>query len=163
MNRQRPIDKVSPHRVLESYLLQHNMRRTPERYAILDRILELPHHFNIDTVCSIMNENSYRVSRATVYNTIQLLVDAGILRCHRFNGRQSRYEVIVDTPQPNHLHLICRVCGSVKEVNTPEMSKLIDGSRFRSFAAEYYSLYIYGVCSACRRRARRELNKPGKT
>ena len=61
---------------LSQYLEAKKLRKTPERYAILDKIYATSEHFDVDLLYEMMSESEYRVSRATVYNTIDLLVDA---------------------------------------------------------------------------------------
>lgn len=69
---------------LSQYLEAKKLRKTPERYAILDKIYATSEHFDVDLLYEMMSESEYRVSRATVYNTIDLLVDAGLVRKHQF-------------------------------------------------------------------------------
>lgn len=156
MTEQKNIDRPAASEILEKFLKDRKMRRTPERFAILDMALGMPRHFFIDTLCECLERGAYHVSRATVYNTVQILVEAGILRRHQFAGQQSRFEVLVNAPQPNHLHLICLNCGKVKEVKDIEMAQKLDGMKFRGFAAQYFTLYVYGTCSACKKLLRKK-------
>ena len=119
------------------YMENHKMRKTPERFAILDMAMSFGEHFSADLLYRRMEEEAYHVSRATIYNTLDLLTDCGILRRHQFGSNQSQYECMAETL--NHHHLICTECYS-------------------SFTASYYVLYIYGVCNACARRVKRKLN-----
>ena len=85
---------------LSQYLEAKKLRKTPERYAILDKIYATSEHFDVDLLYEMMSESEYRVSRATVYNTIDLLVDAGLVRKHQFGNHPAQYE---KSPSP-HLH-----------------------------------------------------------
>jgi Fur family ferric uptake transcriptional regulator len=66
-------------KVLNNYLEENNCRKTPERYAILEQICSTEEPFNIKDLYDIM-KNSYRVSQATIYNTVRILLECGIIR-----------------------------------------------------------------------------------
>lgn len=133
--------------VLTVYLKLHKMRQTNERYAILEKIVDIGGHFDIDSIySSIVKE--YHVSRTTLYNTIELLCDCNILRKHYLNENQATY----DLADSKHLHLICIKCGAVKEVYDSKISDYISNQKFRGFYPIYSSTYIHGVCSKCKRK-----------
>jgi Fur family ferric uptake transcriptional regulator len=64
--------------VLKQYLQDKSYRNTPERYAILEEIYNMDHHFNVDDLYLIMINKKYHVSKATIYNTIEIFLDAGL-------------------------------------------------------------------------------------
>lgn len=138
------------------YMETQNMRKTPERFAILEMAMSFGEHFSADELYRRMEEDSYHVSRATIYNTLDLLTDCGILRRHQFGSNQSQYECMAETL--NHHHLICTECGKIKEIKDTELIKYMNTKRYPAFTASYYVLYIYGVCNACARRAKRKMN-----
>ena len=70
--------------VLKQYLQDKSYRNTPERYAILEEIYNMDHHFNVDDLYLIMINKKYHVSKATIYNTIEIFLDAGLIRKHQF-------------------------------------------------------------------------------
>jgi Fur family ferric uptake transcriptional regulator len=140
------------HGALADYLSAKNMRQTPERFAILDKVCEFPHHFGIDELYSAIEADGYHVSRATIYNTIELLTDAEIVRCHHFTPETTQYEL---AESANHLHLICSQCGKIKEVKDSQITSLIKSKNFSAFHASHFQLYIHGICTACIRRNRR--------
>lgn len=136
------------------YMVQRKLRKTPERYAILEKVLEMtPAHFHIDRLYEALEEDGYHVSRATVYNTMELLVDAHLVRRHTFGNQTAQYEKITG-PSSNHHHLVCMGCGKVKEVKDPELDAHLTTLRFGAFHPIYADLYIYGLCSRCARRRR---------
>ena len=136
------------------YLVTRKLRKTPERYAILDKVLDITQHFYIDALCNALEEDSYHVSRATVYNTMELLSDCGIVRCHHFPGQPAQYERVAGIT--NHLHVICTQCGKVKEVKDPELVKLLNTRRYSTFHTSYITLYVYGLCSSCVKKNRKK-------
>ena len=138
-------------RKFSEYLDAHGMRKTTERYAILQRILDINGHFTIDELQQMIDNEGFRVSRSTVYNTVELLMDAKMLRRHVFEGMQAQYERIT-LP---HTHLICTSCGKVKEVRDPNFAAFMNARRFNAFNTDHYSLYVYGTCSTCARKLHR--------
>lgn len=141
-------------RKFNEYLDSHNLRRTAERYAILNRILNIQGHFTIEELQKLIEDEGFRVSRSTVYNTVVLLMEAKMLRRHVFEGMQAQYERIT---QP-HSHLICTTCGKVKEVKDNNTAAFMNARRFNAFNIDHYSLYVYGTCSTCARKLKRSRN-----
>ena len=139
---------------LSQYLEAKKLRKTPERYAILDKIYATSEHFDVDLLYEMMSESEYRVSRATVYNTIDLLVDAGLVRKHQFGNHPAQYEKSYN--MVNHHHLICTRCGKIREVKDP---KVLTQKKFARFTSAYYALYVYGICSSCTQAERKKLRK----
>ena len=138
-------------RKFSDYLDAHGMRKTTERYAILKRIMDINGHFTIEELQQIIDNDGFRVSRSTVYNTVELLMDAKMLRRHVFEGMQAQYERIT-LP---HTHLICTTCGKVKEVRDTNFAAFMNARRFNAFNTDHYSLYVYGTCSTCARKLKR--------
>lgn len=136
----------------DRFLDEKKMRKTPERFAILKRILTFQSHFTIETLMQSMEEDSFHVSRATLYNTIQLLVEAQLVRRHVFEGLQVQYEKAGATP---HSHLICTSCGKVKEVRDANFISYMNARKFTAFTTDFYSLYVYGTCSTCARKMKK--------
>ncbi len=133
------------------FLGQRHLRRTPERYAILRMVLSMPKHFYVETLFEALESYGYHVSLATVYNTIGLLVEAGIVRRHQFNNQQAQYETISDGGMGNHQHLVCLKCGKIKELKDTEITQRLTDRHYQSFFPEYFAVYVYGVCSQCRK------------
>ena len=138
-------------RKFNEYLDAHNLRRTTERYAILSRIMDINGHFTIEELQQMIDQDGFHVSRSTVYNTVELLMDAKMLRRHVFEGMQAQYERIT-LP---HTHLVCAICGKVKEVRDPNFAAFMNARRFNAFNTDHYSLYVYGTCSTCARKSKR--------
>jgi Fur family ferric uptake transcriptional regulator len=133
--------------IFTDYLTAHKCRKTPERYAILNLIYTEPKHFDMDSLYEAMNERNFRVSRATLYNTMQLLLDCNLVLKHQFGQNISLYERAYNND--SHHHLICTNCKKIQEYKDIELKSVIENKKIKRFKPSYYNLYIYGLCSAC--------------
>lgn len=129
------------------YLKNHNHRKTPERYAILERIYLYEGHFNADILFNMM-QAEYRVSLATIYNTLELLLDCKLIVKHQLGGQFAQYEKTFGNS--THHHLICTNCGKVKEFSDNQLRLSIQKRKFAHFQTSHYSLYMYGLCHKCK-------------
>lgn len=141
-------------RKFNEYLDARGMRKTMERYVILKRIMDISGHFTVEELQQMIDGDGFRVSRSTLYNTVELLIEAKLLRRHVFEGMQAQYERIT-LP---HNHLICTTCGRVKEVRDPNFAAFMNAKRFNAFNTDHYSLYVYGTCSTCARKLKRAIH-----
>ncbi len=164
MNSNTNIEVNEVGRKLDNYLVEHKMRRTPERYAILHAALNLKSQFTIEDLCEKLEQEAYHVSQTTVYNTVQLLVDAAILRSHRFTGQENRYSFAIRQSDDNaSVYLVCLECGKIKEVKDNDAAHMLKATQFRGFTPRYQSLCIYGTCAGCRRKTRRNSSSTAKS
>lgn len=143
-----------------NYLELHKHRKTPERFAILDHIYANKGHFDMDSLYKSMIDVNFRVSRATLYNTIDLLLDCGLVVKHQFGGNMSKYEKAYGND--NHDHLICTSCGEVWETKNSDLFTPAQLKKIKKFTVNYYSMYIYGTCSKCNHTKKMELRKLNK-
>ena len=130
---------------LTDFLKIKHLRKTPERYAILEKAVALSAHFGVDQLYNAMEAEGYHVSRATVYNTLELFCEAGILNRHIFSPNRVRYEVA----RGSHLHLICRLCGSICEISDLSLTSRLLTADYDGFSPEYSSSIVYGICADC--------------
>jgi len=135
---------------LTDFLTIKNYRKTPERYAILNLIYSDHRHFDMDSLYRAMNENKFRVSRATLYNTMQLLLDCELVLKHQFGQNLSFYERAFNNEL--HHHLICLNCKTIKEYKNLELKSVMQNIKIKNFTPSHYGLYIFGICNTCARR-----------
>ena len=141
------------------YLTANKCRKTPERYAILDLIYSEQRHFDMNSLYQAMKDNNFRVSRATLYNTMQLLIDCQLVVKHQFGNSVTVYERAYNNDF--HLHLICSECRKVQKHRDSELRLVIRNKKIKQFTPMHYSLYVYGLCNICSRKLKKE-NKTSK-
>ena len=132
--------------ILNNYLETKKHRKTPERYAILDAVFSIGGHFNLVQLSDYLEKRSFRVSRATLYNTLRLFLELRLVTRHRLQDG-TKYEARY--ANESHSHQICTICGKVTEVNAPTIVAAINEAKLKRFYPDGFSLYIYGICSNC--------------
>ena len=138
---------VAVERLLDNYLEMNNHRKTPERYTILRAIYSINGHFTLDDLkARLAQEMDFPVSRATLYNTLNLFMSLRLVVRHRFQG-STKYEACYDNQ--SHCHQICTICGKVTEVKSPEIIEAVENMHLKRFRKDGFTLYVYGVCSTC--------------
>lgn len=143
------------HATLARSLQTMNCRCTPERRAILDAACSMDAPFSIADIAAQMASHGFKVSRATLYNTIRLLVDLRLIVCLRMQNC-TRYEAV--DPKRTRCRQVCTLCGRTMEVSAPAELGKLPGAKTRRFRPTAYALYVFGMCASCQRRAGQDTN-----
>jgi len=132
------------------YLKENNLKVTQERLALLDEIFSTNEHLDADDLLARMRAKKKKVSRATIYRTLDLLVQCGLVRKSRLGQEHYFYEKV--QPGRRHDHMVCTHCGKVIEFWDPvldERQRQI--CQEHHFRPSFYSLQIQGLCEACQK------------
>jgi Fur family ferric uptake transcriptional regulator len=133
-------------RIFKEYLEKGELRKTPERFAILEEIYLRDDHFDVEALFISMKEKNYQVSRATVYNTLDILVECGLVTRHQFKTGQALYEKSYGYKQ--HDHLICLDCNHVLEFCDPRIQNIQNmAGNLLGFQVIQHSLVLYAHCN----------------
>ena len=132
-------------------LQEQGLKLTGEREALLREIFATHYHFEADELLFRMKEKNVKISRATVYRTLELLVKSGLVRRVHLGEDHYHYEHV--SKDAHHDHLVCTTCGDVIEFNDPILEQrqheICEKNRF---SPTFHNLQILGVCNSCRRR-----------
>jgi Fur family ferric uptake transcriptional regulator len=127
-------------------LREHGYRLTPQRELVLAAVDELG-HATPDEVLSKVHEQSVAVNISTVYRTLELLEELGLVRHTHITDRAPTYH---SRATPDHVHLVCRDCGRVEEASPAEFEPLTRALRsLHGFEPDLGHLTVFGRCSAC--------------
>ena len=142
---------------LTNYMEEKTMRKTPERYEIL-RVAGLANGiFTIDELMQLMKEHGkFQVSRATLFNTMELFCDAGLTIRHSL-ATAAHYEMRTDS-NPK-AYTICHQCNTITKVSTSTAKLALQNLHVRYFGIEEKIVYIHGICRKCQAKNRQEAKK----
>jgi Fur family ferric uptake transcriptional regulator len=131
--------------IFRDFLKSENNRITPERFEVMDSAIDYDGHFGADDLYILMKNQDSRVSRATVYKTLELLVQCHLITKRNFGDNLTRYES--NLKKQRHDHLICMDCGRIVEFADSTIKELPEKiSSEMGFNVESYSFNIFARC-----------------
>src|SRR3989304_4115145 len=144
--------------IFKEYLTSKKLKFTSERQAILDRVFENHKHFEADELLGDLRLNDMKISKATIYRTLALLVKSGLLKEVISGERHAHYEHIFG--HEHHDHLVCDNCGKIIEFVNYKIEDLQNGvCRKYNFKADSHRLQIHGLCKDCNVKNKRKTKK----
>ncbi|MCA9483514.1 MAG: transcriptional repressor [Nitrospina sp.] len=134
--------------VLEDYIVQHNLKITKQRRAVLEAFLNSEDHVSAEELYKLVTENEPKIGLATVYRTLSLLTKSGLASELDFGDGQKRYEH--KFMHSHHDHMICTECGKIIEFSHPMIEKLQEEVASRhQFKLTSHKLDLFGLCKEC--------------
>lgn len=134
------------------YLQDQGLKLTNERRALVCEIFATHYHFDADELLFKLKEKSAKISRATIYRTLELLVKSGMVRRVHLGEDHYHYERVT-RDDVHHDHLICTACGSVIEFHDEDLEgRQREICERHRFTPTFHNLQILGLCAGCRRR-----------
>lgn len=132
--------------LLTSHIENKKMRKTPERFAILDVVLEMKGHHSVDEIQTML-PSDFPVSKPTIYSTMQILDELGIVQSHQFSTI-TQYERAIGIRA--HHHYVCKACGSITDLVDPQIDYILGIAKTPRFSKEFSTATIFGLCSKCK-------------
>jgi Fur family ferric uptake transcriptional regulator len=134
------------------YLRDHGQPVTRPRDRVAQAVLLSDEHLSVDQIRRRLREDGVTVGLATIYRTLELLEQSGLVRSHDFGQGYRRFEP--NPSRPGHYHLICLRCGRVEEFQHERLERILPMiADEHGFRPERQRLELYGTCRDCQRRA----------
>lgn len=131
------------------HLREHHQPVTRQRDLVAQAVFLAEDHVSVEGIRRELKQHATQVGTATVYRTLDLLVESGLVRAHDFGEGFKRYEPVVS--QADHEHLICQRCGRVVEFANERLERMLPVlADEHGFQHQRHRLEIYGVCRECR-------------
>lgn len=136
--------------IFREYLRSNGLKFTPERQTLLHEVLKTDRHFEAEEILISLRQSGSRVAKATIYRTLPLLVNCGIIKQAHFGEKHAHYEHAFG--QVPHDHMVCRQCQRIIEFDSQEVARLrAEIAAQHDFHAVSHRFQIMGLCQACAR------------
>ncbi len=143
----------------EDFLRSRGLRLTSQRLAVFEEVFRYHGHLDADEIAERVRGQAKGASRATVYRTLDLLVEAGLVKSIRLGSSQHFYEHV--HKEEHHDHLVCLKCGGIFEFYSPELEETQDRiCREINFTPQRHNMVIFGICEKCKKKGKGK--KPAK-
>jgi len=132
--------------ILTRHIEEKKMRKTPERFAVLDIVLNMEGHHSVEEIQALM-PNDFPVSRPTVYSTMEMLEELKIVMGHQMKGTRLYEKAIGRKP---HHHYICTNCGEITDLVDKQIDYVLGIAKTPRFSKDISIAYIFGLCTKCK-------------
>jgi Fur family ferric uptake transcriptional regulator len=140
-------------KAIEEFMRSRGLKLTGPRRRVVEKLLAVKGHVAADDLIELLRKDKTPVSKATVYRTLALVSQSGLIDGHDFDGGKRLYEPMVG--RAHHDHLFCITCGRVIEFEDEGIEKLQDAVvRRHQFTPVYHSHKVFGYCAACKGKGR---------
>lgn len=144
------------------YLRSRNLPVTEQRARVAQVLFSTHKHVSVEEILDRLEADGVLIGKATVYRTLDLLMESGLVREHDFGEGFKRYEYLAGPA--DHEHLICESCGKLIEFTSAEIDELQrELARAHNFKPRYHRLEVYGLCEDCRTDAAQPTSRPALT
>lgn len=132
------------------YLKERRLPVTRQRLEVAEAVVRVADHPSIERIRRDLRQRGIRVGTATVYRTIDLLVESGLVREHDFGEGYRRFEAMPD--RAHHEHLVCQRCGTVVEFTNERLERMLElVADEMDFVHRRHRVEVFGLCAECRR------------
>lgn len=133
---------------LNAYLSRHQLKQTKQRQIVVSQFLKMAKHVDAEDLYRKVRSEGHRIGLATVYRTLNLLKDTGLVDQHSFSDGRAVFEI--SRPGDHHDHLVCVDCGRIDEFENNEIEELQNKiASERGYALSSHRLELYGKCTPC--------------
>lgn len=140
--------QLSPEETLTQYLTLNGLRRSLERYAVLEAVGQMEGLFTVaDLYAHINGDMNFRISLAAVYSTLDLLTDCRLVVKHVLSSEGARFEYAYG--KRSFSYMICSKCGRITPVNDRGLVRTLSSVKTPRMHVTHYKTYIYGICASC--------------
>ena len=144
---------------IENRLKERGLSITNQRRLIIDEIMRNGSHFDVESLVAAIQIKKPKTARATVYRTVKILADAGMIKKEMLGDTRSHYEIA----GREHGHFICTSCGRIIELDCPTLiGFLVTAAESHDFTIDRYSIELFGRCEDCERKIDQEKRKEGE-
>lgn len=143
-------DARSRAELLQRFIKERGLKSTRQRGLIVETFFSVPGHLSVEELWAKVRATDTKVSVATVYRTMKLLAQSGLVHAQNFGDGQTRYEAAVG--REHHDHLICTRCGTIVEFEDDRIEHLQEAAAKRQgFKVTSHKLELYGLCRSCQK------------
>jgi Fe2+ or Zn2+ uptake regulation protein len=143
---------------IETQVREAGLKLTPQRFAVLEYLINTPEHPTADEIGAELNKHFPRASRATIYNTLNSLRDSGLIHEVFVEGYVARYDTNLD----EHHHFVCRVCDKLEDIPLSSINGLKGFNLDKGYEVESYEIVLRGVCSTCKNNIKKRAMNKGR-